>query len=97
MTRNEVTAPPGRINYSPSAEPQGAVALRPEQGAASIGSIAIVLVQLALAAVVIREFQLESRTFFNVFVLASVAFGVHALLPLQYRMPFFAAVSLGAI
>ncbi|MEP6732952.1 MAG: hypothetical protein ABJE10_20080 [bacterium] len=56
-----------------------------------------ILVQLALAALVIRQFQLENRTFYNVFLLAAVAFPIHAALPLKLRMPFFAALSLAGI
>ncbi|MEO5814749.1 MAG: hypothetical protein ABIT20_05670 [Gemmatimonadaceae bacterium] len=56
-----------------------------------------ILVQLALAALVIKQFQLESRTFYNVFLLAAVAFPIHALLPLKYRMAFFTAVSFAGI
>jgi hypothetical protein len=56
-----------------------------------------ILIQLALAALVIRQFQLESRTFYRVFLLAVVAFPIHAVLPLKLRMPFFAAVSFAGI
>ena len=56
-----------------------------------------IVIQLALAALVIKQFQLESRTFYNVFLLAAVAFPIHALLPLKYRMAFFTAVSFAGI
>jgi len=46
---------------------------------------------------VIYQFQLESRTFFNVMALGFAGFVVHALLPLPYRLPFFAGLSLTAI
>jgi D-alanyl-lipoteichoic acid acyltransferase DltB (MBOAT superfamily) len=59
--------------------------------------IAPVLLQLALAALVIRQFHLENRSLFQVFLLAAVAFPIHALLELRYRLPFFAALSLGTI
>jgi D-alanyl-lipoteichoic acid acyltransferase DltB (MBOAT superfamily) len=53
--------------------------------------------QLGLALLLIRQFQLESRTFFHVVVLATVGFVVHALLPLRYRLPFFACLSLASV
>jgi hypothetical protein len=56
-----------------------------------------IVLQLALAALVIKQFQLESRTFYNVFLLTAVAFPIHALLPLKYRMAFFTAVSFAGI
>jgi hypothetical protein len=47
--------------------------------------LAAVVVQLALALVVIWRFQLESRTFFNVMALVSAGFVVHAPLPSSSR------------
>jgi hypothetical protein len=55
------------------------------------------LTQLVLCLLVIRLFQLESRTFYNVALLTVGGFAVHALLPIRYRLPFFVALSLGAI
>ncbi len=62
-----------------------------------LGTIALVLIQLGLALLVIYQFQLESRTFFHVMLLGTVGFVIHALLPLPYRLSFFALLSLGAI
>ena len=62
-----------------------------------LGSIVLVASQLALALLVVQLFELESRTFFRVLLLASVGFVVHALLPLRHRLPFFALLSLAAI
>ena len=64
---------------------------------AQIRTVLVVLGQLALSALIIRQFQLESRTFYNVFLLATGAFAVHALLPLKHRLAFFAFVSLAGI
>ncbi len=79
---------------SPAAE-------RPEAGLAAglrrFRSIALVAGQLALALLVIHQFQLESRTFFHVMLLGAAGFVVHALLPLRYRLPFFVLLSLVAI
>ena len=61
------------------------------------GRIALVALQLALAVLVIRQFQLESRTFFHVMLLVTAGFVVHALLPLPLRLPFFATLSLASV
>jgi D-alanyl-lipoteichoic acid acyltransferase DltB (MBOAT superfamily) len=53
--------------------------------------------QLGLALLLIRQFQLESRTFFHVATLAAGGFVVNALLPLRYRLPFFAGLSLATV
>jgi D-alanyl-lipoteichoic acid acyltransferase DltB (MBOAT superfamily) len=53
--------------------------------------------QLGLALLLIRQFQVESRTFFHVAVLAAAGFVVHALLPLRHRLPFFACLSLASV
>lgn len=53
--------------------------------------------QLVLAIAVIYAFRLESRTFFNVALVLAGGFVGHALLPLQARMPFFVALSAGAM
>src|SRR5688572_20487290 len=60
-------------------------------------SIAIVAAQLVLVLLVVQQFQLESRTFFHLMLLASAGFVVHALLPLRYRLGFFALLSLASI
>ncbi|MEP6619271.1 MAG: hypothetical protein ABJE47_08150 [bacterium] len=70
---------------------------KPAFGMPALMKVGSILLQLALAALVIRQFELENRTFFNVFLLSAVAFPVHALLPARYRLSFFAAVSLGGI
>ncbi|HSJ15972.1 MAG TPA: hypothetical protein VK939_16310 [Longimicrobiales bacterium] len=56
-----------------------------------------VLLQLGLAGLVIWHFRLESRGVFKIFALGVIAFPVHALLPLRYRMAFFTAVSFAGI
>jgi hypothetical protein len=62
-----------------------------------LGTIAVVSIQLALALVVIHQFQLESRTFFHVMLLGGAGFITHALLPLRYRLSFFTLLSLASI
>jgi hypothetical protein len=55
------------------------------------------ILQLALLALIIRQFSLESAAFYRVTLLAFAGFVVHALLPFRYRMPFFVVLSMGAI
>src|SRR5437879_137796 len=66
-------------------------------GAQDAMRLAMVCVQLALVLLVIYQYQLESRTFFNVMALGFAGFVVHALLPLQYRLSLFVGLSLAAI
>ena len=53
--------------------------------------------QLLLVLLVVHRFQLESRTFFDVLALTFAGFVIHALLPLQHRLAFFAALSLATV
>jgi hypothetical protein len=62
-----------------------------------LGATAVVAVQLALALLVIWQFQIESRTFFRIGMLGAGGFVVHSLLPLRYRLPFFALLSLAGV
>src|SRR5690554_3722946 len=60
-------------------------------------TVAVVALQLLLMLAVIRQFQLESRTFFHVMALCTAGFVVHALLPVGYRLSFFSLISLVSI
>ena len=64
---------------------------------AELGAVAGIALQLALVLLVVREYQLESRTFFNVMLLGAVGFVIHALLPLRLRLSFFVLLSLAGI
>lgn len=57
------------------------------------GAIAL---QLAAIVIVLRQFQIESRAFREVAMLAFVGFAVHYFLPQKFRLPFFAILSIGA-
>ncbi len=72
-------------------------AVRTEKPARDLRAIALTAGQLALALGVVHQFHLESRTFFEVMLLASAGFVVHALLPLRHRLPCFALLSLAAL
>lgn len=62
----------------------------------SIGwrEFALVAVQLVLVLLVFRQYQIENSGFLQIAQLAFAGFLVHALLPLRYRLPFFALLSL---
>ena len=84
----------------------------PSTAAARVGAIAapaaapgriglvpflFVAAQLALVVLVVRQFRIESTAFLRVALLTAAGFLVHAWLPLGWRMPFFALLSLGAL
>src|SRR5690606_37371763 len=56
-----------------------------------------ILVQLGLLFLLLRQFQIESGAFLRLAMLAFAGFAVHAWLPLAWRPPFFAALSLAGI
>ncbi len=59
--------------------------------------IALVAGQLALVALVVRGLELESRGLYLVLLLALGGFVVNALLPLRWRLPFFALLSAAGV
>ena len=67
------------------------------QGGIGIKSYVLILVQLGLLTLLLRQFQIESAAFIRLALLAFCGFAVHALLPMRYRLPFFLALSLAGI
>jgi D-alanyl-lipoteichoic acid acyltransferase DltB (MBOAT superfamily) len=67
------------------------------QGRIGGGDFLIVLVQLGLLALVLRQFQIESGAFLRLALLAFAGFAVHAWLPLRFRLPFFLLLSFAGI
>src|SRR6185503_7966289 len=65
--------------------------------ARNLGTLALVTAQLALTLLVVHAFRLESRTFFDVMLLATGGFAVHALLPMRYRLSFFVLLSVASL
>jgi D-alanyl-lipoteichoic acid acyltransferase DltB (MBOAT superfamily) len=59
--------------------------------------LAVVAAQVGLLALAIHRFNIESRAFTNVFLIALGGFVVHALLPLRHRLPFFVFLSIASI
>lgn len=57
----------------------------------------LIVVQLGLLVIVIRQFQLVNSAFIRVVLLAFGGFLIHQFLPMRARMPFFLALSLVGI
>ena len=68
-----------------------------ERGAIGIAPLLLVLAQLGLLMLVLRQFQIESAAFLRLSLLAFAGFAVHAVLPLRFRLPFFLVLSLAGI
>src|SRR5215470_1640468 len=66
-------------------------------GGIRLARLAFILVELALLALVIRQFTIESAAFVRLTVLAFAGFAVHALLPLRWRLGAFVILSLSGI
>jgi hypothetical protein len=56
-----------------------------------------ILIQFALLVIVVDSWQLESQQLARLMWLAFVGFIIHHLLPLRFRLPFFALLSLVAV
>ena len=56
-----------------------------------------ILIQFALVVIVVDYWQLESQQLARLMWLAFVGFIIHHLLPLRFRLPFFALLSLVAV
>jgi D-alanyl-lipoteichoic acid acyltransferase DltB (MBOAT superfamily) len=57
----------------------------------------LILFQLAIVTLLLRQFHIESSAFLQLALVAFGGFAIHALLPLQHRLPFFLLLSLVAI
>src|SRR5512134_2086019 len=68
-----------------------------QQGRINAAKFLVVLAQLGLLTLVLRQFQIESGAFLRLALLAFAGFAVHAWLPLRYRLPFFVGLSLAGI
>src|SRR4030095_5508637 len=68
-----------------------------QQSKISGGHFLILLGQLGLLMLVLRQFQIESGAFLRLAILAFGGFAVHAFLPLRFRLPFFLLLSFAGI
>ncbi len=78
------------------------IKVRQTNAEVSVGRIGIkeyllILFQLGLVTLLLRQFQIESAAFIRLALLAFIGYAVHALLPLRHRLPFFLALSLAGI
>ncbi|MCC7124081.1 MAG: hypothetical protein IT178_04480, partial [Acidobacteria bacterium] len=55
------------------------------------------VLQLAVAALVVYLFKIEGDGFLRVFLLATVGFVINMALPLAQRLPFFVALSFAGV
>src|SRR5215217_7456519 len=79
-----VEAPSEAIAVAQTASPPNQ---RAAQGGIAWGPFAIIVIELVLLGVVIRQFSIESGAFARLTALAFVGFGINALLPLAWRLP----------
>lgn len=77
--------------------PAASLARAKADGGISLLNLMLVLGQLAVLLIILRQFQIESPAFLRLAALAFVGFAVHALLPLRYRLLFFVILSFAAI
>lgn len=68
-----------------------------QQGHISVANFLLVVAQLGLLLLLLRQFQIESAAFRLLAMLAFAGFAVHAWLPLRLRLPFFTVLSLAGI
>jgi len=65
--------------------------------AATLAQFLAVIVQFGLIVMVVKYWQLESQLLARLMWLAFVGFVIHHLLPVRFRLPFFAILSLVAV
>src|SRR5262249_33390582 len=64
-----------------------------EQYVRELGTFVAVVVQFGLIVLVVRDWQLENLSLSRLMDLAVCGFVIHPLLPLRFRLPFFALLS----
>src|SRR5215213_4088144 len=72
-------------------------AMRAAAPSPEILKFAAIMLQLALLAVLIKRYELESPAFFDLTLLTFAGFAIHYFLPMAYRLPFFLALSVASI
>jgi len=68
-----------------------------KQGRIRAWNLLLILAQLGLLMLVLRQFQIENPAFLRLSLLAFAGFTLHALLPMRMRLPFFLTLSLVGI
>ncbi|MGH8177977.1 MAG: SGNH/GDSL hydrolase family protein [Steroidobacter sp.] len=82
----------GALPGARDALPQTAVHSR-----VSMGRYVFLLLQLGLLAIALRQFQIENAALLRISLLGFSGFAVHYFLPFRWRLPFFAALSIGGL
>src|SRR5207237_7181201 len=67
------------------------------QHIAKVAEFLVVVAQFGLVVLLVQYWQLESQLLARLMWLAFVGFVIHHLLPLRFRLPFFAMLSLLAV
>jgi len=83
------------MNGSGAVAGSGATPIAP--GSISFKGLVVIGLQLVLVLLALRQFQIESGAFRTLAAIAFAGWLVHALLPLDWRLPFFAVLSLASI
>jgi D-alanyl-lipoteichoic acid acyltransferase DltB (MBOAT superfamily) len=68
-----------------------------DAGRIEVPQFALVAVQLVLLLVLLRQFAIEGTVFVQLMAFAFVGFAVHAFLPMPWRLPFFAGLSVASL
>ena len=93
-TESQTSERPSEIRIAVREEPSPR---RVRRYAAGLAQFLAVVAQFGLIVLVMRDWQLENVLLSRVMDLAFVGFIIHHLLPLRFRLPFFAMLSLVAI
>jgi hypothetical protein len=64
---------------------------------ATLSRLFVVALQFALLVLLVDRFEIESQAFFQLSLIALGGFVIHAMLPINWRIPFFAALSMVAV
>ena len=68
-----------------------------ERGRIGFGDFCIAAAQLVVVLLLLRQFEIESKVFVQLAGVAFAGFAIHSFLPLRWRLPFFAALSLASL
>ncbi len=91
-----ITANPPLVSFGPQYVAELADLIAREKR--SILQFLLITVQLGFLALLIRQFELENQALYqNVTLITFYGFILHAILPRQYRLPFFLLLSLTGI
>lgn len=96
ITENPTSDPRGEIGVAVGEEPPSRPSFLGLSASGLVRFLAVV-VQFSLIVLVVDQWQLESLSLARLMQLALVGFVIHHLLPLRFRLPFFALLSLVAI